>query len=72
MQPLIAEQRLALMALEYYTRLIFAKTNNEIAKILKKEDPDGDWDDLWASEDIEKFRSHFNRHAKRRWGKKLE
>lgn len=27
-------------------------------------DPDGDWDDMWANDDLQKFGDHFNRHAK--------
>ena len=28
------------------------------------DDPDGDWDDIWADDDTDIFRGHFNRHAK--------
>lgn len=28
------------------------------------DDPDGDWDDMWANDDPKRFKDHFNRHAK--------
>jgi hypothetical protein len=36
-----------------------------LAAMLEKDiEPDGDWDDLWANADLEKFRRHFDDHRR--------
>lgn len=58
------ERRLAALEARYSPEQPRSFLNS--AGMLRKvnDDPDGDWDDMWADDDLEEFGGHFNKHRK--------